>query len=92
MEGGGRDLLHGRGVLRARPGRTRGAADRAGGITLTERGPCISTRQDSTIAREAEDVAARLLVTEAFTPAGRCWPSYPSHRHDGDDFPRMTAL
>jgi 5-deoxy-glucuronate isomerase len=30
-------------------------------------------------------------VTEVFTPAGN-WSSYPSHRHDEDDFPRMTYL
>ena len=32
-----------------------------------------------------------LLVTEVFTPAGH-WSSYPSHRHDEDDFPRITYL
>ena len=31
------------------------------------------------------------LVTEVFTPAGH-WSSYPSHRHDEDDFPRITYL
>jgi 5-deoxy-glucuronate isomerase len=31
------------------------------------------------------------LVTEVFTPAGN-WSSYPSHRHDEDDFPRITYL
>ena len=40
---------------------------------------------------EARDVAGSLLVTEVFTPAGH-WSSYPSHRHDEDDFPRMTYL
>ena len=37
------------------------------------------------------DVADALLVTEVFTPQGH-WSSYPPHRHDEDDFPRMTYL
>ena len=40
---------------------------------------------------ENEDFADSLLVTEVFTPAGH-WSSYPSHRHDEDDFPRITYL
>ena len=40
---------------------------------------------------ETEDYCDSLLVTEVFTPAGH-WSSYPSHRHDEDDFPRMTYL
>ncbi|MCX8506416.1 MAG: 5-deoxy-glucuronate isomerase, partial [Alphaproteobacteria bacterium] len=32
-----------------------------------------------------------LLVTEVYTPSGH-WSSYPSHRHDEDDFPRITYL
>ena len=36
-------------------------------------------------------MAGSLLVTEVFTPAGH-WSSYPSHRHDEDDFPWMTHL
>ena len=40
---------------------------------------------------EDEDFADSLLVTEVFTPAGH-WSSYPSHRHDEDDFPRITYL
>jgi len=40
---------------------------------------------------ENEDYADHLLVTEVFTPAGH-WSSYPSHRHDEDDFPRITYL
>ena len=40
---------------------------------------------------EAEDYANSLLVTEVFTPAGH-WSSYPSDRHDEDDFPRITYL
>ena len=43
------------------------------------------------IAMEERDVADCLLVTEVFTPAGN-WSSYPPHRHDEDDFPRMTYL
>ena len=40
---------------------------------------------------ENEDHVDHLLVTEVFTPAGH-WSSYPSHRHDEDDFPRITYL
>jgi 5-deoxy-glucuronate isomerase len=40
---------------------------------------------------EDRDVADSLLVTEVFTPQGN-WSSYPPHRHDEDDFPRMTYL
>ena len=40
---------------------------------------------------EDEDFCDSLLVTEVFTPAGH-WSSYPSHRHDEDDFPRITYL
>ncbi len=61
------------------------------GISLTERGKGVNTRYINNIAMEAEDVADSLLVTEVFTPAGH-WSSYPSHRHDEDDFPRITYL
>lgn len=61
------------------------------GITLTQRGKGPNTRWINNIAMEAEDYADSLLVTEVFTPAGN-WSSYPSHRHDEDDFPRITYL
>ena len=61
------------------------------GITLTERGRGTNTRHINNIAMEAEDYCDSLLVTEVFTPAGH-WSSYPSHRHDEDDFPRITYL
>jgi len=61
------------------------------GITLTPRGKGQNTRHINNIAMEDRDVAGSLLVTEVFTPAGN-WSSYPSHRHDEDDFPRMTYL
>ena len=61
------------------------------GITLTERGKGTNTRYINNIAMEAEEYADSLLVTEVFTPAGH-WSSYPSHRHDEDDFPRITYL
>jgi 5-deoxy-glucuronate isomerase len=61
------------------------------GITLTERGKGTNTRHINNIAMENEDYADSLLVTEVFTPAGH-WSSYPSHRHDEDDFPRITYL
>jgi len=40
---------------------------------------------------EDEDYFDSLLVTEVFTPDGN-WSSYPSHRHDEDDFPNITYL
>jgi 5-deoxy-glucuronate isomerase len=61
------------------------------GITLTERGRGTNTRWIHNIAMEDRDVADSLLVTEVYTPAGH-WSSYPPHRHDEDDFPRMTYL
>lgn len=61
------------------------------GITLTERGKGTNTRHINNIAMEHEDYCDSLLVTEVFTPAGH-WSSYPSHRHDEDDFPRITYL
>ena len=61
----------------------------AGG-TVT-RGKGTNTRHINNIAMEDAPVADRLLVTEVFTPAGH-WSSYPSHRHDEDDFPRITYL
>ena len=61
------------------------------GITLTERGRGTNTRYINNIAMENEDFCDSLLVTEVFTPAGH-WSSYPSHRHDEDDFPRITYL
>jgi len=61
------------------------------GIELTPRGQGTNTRYINNIAMEAEDFCDSLLVTEVFTPAGH-WSSYPSHRHDEDDFPRITYL
>ena len=75
------------------PGKGGHPARRIGpdGITLTQRGTGTNTRWINNIAMENEDVADSLLVTEVFTPAGH-WSSYPSHRHDEDDFPRITLL
>ncbi|MFV2001525.1 MAG: 5-deoxy-glucuronate isomerase [Paracoccaceae bacterium] len=61
------------------------------GIDLVERGKGANTRYIHNIAMEDRDVAGSLLVTEVFTPQGN-WSSYPPHRHDEDDFPRMTYL
>ena len=61
------------------------------GIELTPRGQGANRRYINNIAMEGRDVAGSLLVTEVFTPSGN-WSSYPSHRHDEDDFPRMTYL
>lgn len=60
-------------------------------INLTERGKGSNTRFINNIAMEDQDYCDSLLVTEVFTPAGH-WSSYPSHRHDEDDFPRITYL
>ena len=60
-------------------------------VELTQRGTGQNTRWINNIAMEAAEVADSLLVTEVFTPAGN-WSSYPSHRHDEDDFPRITYL
>ena len=75
------------------PGKGGHAARRIGpeGIALTQRGEGPNTRWINNIAMENEDYADSLLVTEVFTPAGN-WSSYPSHRHDEDDFPRITYL
>ncbi len=75
------------------PGKGDHPARRIGpdGISLTERGKGVNTRYINNIAMEAEDFADSLLVTEVFTPNGH-WSSYPSHRHDEDDFPRITYL
>lgn len=61
------------------------------GIELTQRGEGVNTRYINNIAMENEDYCDSLLVTEVFTPAGH-WSSFPSHRHDEDDFPRITYL
>jgi 5-deoxy-glucuronate isomerase len=75
------------------PGKGAHPAQRLGpeGIELTPRGKGTNTRYVNNIAMEARDVADSLLVTEVYTPAGH-WSSYPSHRHDEDDFPNMTYL
>ena len=75
------------------PGKGGHEARRIGpdGITLTERGKGTNTRHINNIAMENEDFCDSLLVTEVFTPAGH-WSSYPSHRHDEDDYPRITYL
>jgi 5-deoxy-glucuronate isomerase len=61
------------------------------GIELASRGRGTNQRFINNIAMEGRDVADSLLVTEVFTPAGH-WSSYPPHRHDEDDFPRITHL
>lgn len=77
----------------AAPGHGQHSARRIGpdGISLTQRGAGANARFINNIAMENEDYADSLLVTEVFTPAGN-WSSYPSHRHDEDDFPRVTYL
>lgn len=74
----------------ARPGRPAQVIG-PDGIPNETRGKGTNTRHINAIAMEGRDVAERLLVTEVYTPAGN-WSSYPPHRHDEDDFPRMTYL
>jgi 5-deoxy-glucuronate isomerase len=75
------------------PGKGGHEARRIGpeGIPLSVRGKGANTRHINNIAMENEDFCDSLLVTEVFTPPGH-WSSYPSHRHDEDDFPRITYL
>jgi 5-deoxy-glucuronate isomerase len=61
------------------------------GIAREDRGRGGNLRHINAIAMEERDVADSLLVTEVFTPPGH-WSSYPPHRHDEDDYPRMTYL
>jgi 5-deoxy-glucuronate isomerase len=61
------------------------------GVEPATRGKGANTRYIHPIAMEERDVAESLLVTEVYTPQGN-WSSYPPHRHDEDDFPRMTYL
>ena len=61
------------------------------GVAGVTRGKGTNTRFIHPIAMEERDVADSLLVTEVYTPQGH-WSSYPPHRHDEDDFPRMTYL
>jgi 5-deoxy-glucuronate isomerase len=77
----------------AAPGRGGHPARRIGpdGISLIQRGTGTNTRWINNIAMENEDFCDSLLITEVFTPAGH-WSSYPSHRHDEDDYPRITYL
>lgn len=60
-------------------------------IACEARGSGSNLRHIHAIAMEERDCADSLLVTEVYTPAGH-WSSYPPHRHDEDDFPRMTYL
>ena len=75
------------------PGKPGRKAARIGpeGIETVPRGKGTNTRYINAIAMEERDVADSLLVTEVFTPSGH-WSSYPPHRHDEDDYPRMTYL
>lgn len=67
------------------------AASKLAPAVPVTRGTGTNERTIHPIAMEESDVADRLLVTEVYTPAGH-WSSYPPHRHDEDDFPRMTLL
>ncbi len=59
-------------------------------VKKSTRGHTTNTRHVFDILPETEPANA-LLVVEVITPSG-CWSSYPSHKHDSDDFPEETAL
>ncbi|WP_417725268.1 5-deoxy-glucuronate isomerase [Salipiger sp.] len=73
------------------PGGRKAARIGPEGIATQARGKGTNLRHVNPIAMEDRDIADSLLVTEVFTPQGH-WSSYPPHRHDEDDFPRMTYL
>ncbi len=54
------------------------------------RGQGTNTRYVRNILPESEP-AESLLMVEVITPGGH-WSSYPSHKHDTDDFPHETYL
>lgn len=54
------------------------------------RGTGTNTRHVRNILDESA-AAESLLVVEVITPGGH-WSSYPSHKHDTDDFPHETYL
>ncbi len=60
-------------------------------IPMEERGKGANTRFVNAICMEEKDWADSLLVTEVWTPNGN-WSSYPSHKHDQDNFPTETYL
>lgn len=59
-------------------------------VKFTTRGKDTNTRHVYDILPETEPANA-LLVVEVITPSGS-WSSYPSHKHDTDNFPNETAL
>lgn len=58
---------------------------------MEARGKGANTRYVNAIMMEDKDWADSLLVTEVWTPDGN-WSSYPSHKHDQDNFPHETYL
>ncbi|MEM7241887.1 MAG: 5-deoxy-glucuronate isomerase [Pseudomonadota bacterium] len=60
-------------------------------IPMEERGKGANTRLVNAICMEEKDWADSLLVTEVWTPNGN-WSSYPSHKHDQDNFPTESYL
>ena len=61
------------------------------GKAMEERGKGANTRFVNPICMEENDWADSLLVTEVWTPNGN-WSSYPSHKHDHDNYPIETYL
>jgi 5-deoxy-glucuronate isomerase len=59
-------------------------------VAFETRGQGTNTRHVRNILPEGE-AAESLLVVEVITPGGH-WSSYPSHKHDTDDFPNETYL
>ena len=60
------------------------------GVGQETRGAGTNTRYVRNILPESE-AAESLLVVEVITPGGH-WSSYPSHKHDTDDWPEETYL
>lgn len=62
-----------------------------GAEPMEERGKGANTRYVNAIMMEDKDWADSLLVTEVWTPNGN-WSSYPSHKHDQNNYPAETYL
>lgn len=60
-------------------------------VTVETRGTGNNVRHVIDLLPADRDVADRLLVVEALTPAGNS-SSYPPHKHDTDDLPRESQL
>jgi 5-deoxy-glucuronate isomerase len=60
-------------------------------LVIEKRGSGTNTRYVADFLPQERDVADKLLVLEAITPAGN-WSSYPPHKHDEDRLPKESKL